>query len=499
MNCTGYQGSWPSSSLEACAALCEGCPRCRYISFTAVEGECSWFHNCPAIRTGAHLPGYSAAHTTYQVRGDNYQMRKDQYALSGLRPMEMDEYRIFAVSSLYFWRRHRQVVVGFFNSIAAIGGGPGMLVARSTHVCDEAEKLGVRCFIPYGCSLGSSMLSREKWHVVKHYLAHGRPVICAGVDVRLLQPVANLFSAFNATGAGNAVDAAFDGRARFFDDQGPGGHVLHFTPDMIVAFPTSKMRRFVDRILGELKASAWSPHTRLAGVSAEDVDGPEMLQQLRERVLDGLELTGPADQDLLQDALMSELYGRRLWVRKQYDARMKLRLAPLAARGVDGNKPYKMDMPALPMVRGVYGTLVKSPMLNVLLTDGRGVWDGYGANGLPCSRCSDWDTRTTMAVHCLAKESACLDLSNCSCLDEGLRARLRRTNMELPWAGRSVHAGLAWKTQGVQSASGRQKSTPAASRSRDPTFKTRAAKSINQKAGRLTPVRPMSPHSGLDR
>ena len=46
----GESGSWPLSpelcSPEQCAARCRACDRCRYISYSIANGECSWFRRC---------------------------------------------------------------------------------------------------------------------------------------------------------------------------------------------------------------------------------------------------------------------------------------------------------------------------------------------------------------------------------------------------------------------------------------------------------------------
>ena len=50
---TGRHGAWDAaqiavSSLEACAMYCLAhCPRCRFVSFSANNKDCSWYHSCP--------------------------------------------------------------------------------------------------------------------------------------------------------------------------------------------------------------------------------------------------------------------------------------------------------------------------------------------------------------------------------------------------------------------------------------------------------------------
>ena len=134
---------------------------------------------------------------------------------------------------------------------------------------------------------------------------------------------------------------------------------------------------------------------------------------------------------MLYDILMSVLYGRSLWTRRQFVARMTLHLKPLADRGFDGNALYRKGLPLLPMQRGTFGTRVTTPHLSILLTDDLGVRGGLNRAGLPCDRCDDWDPGTTLAVHCLDKKTACIDLSNCSCLDERLRVQLAKSLRKL--------------------------------------------------------------------
>ena len=48
---TGHKGSWRAShagihSLDACAARCARCARCRYVSFSLVADDCSWYLEC---------------------------------------------------------------------------------------------------------------------------------------------------------------------------------------------------------------------------------------------------------------------------------------------------------------------------------------------------------------------------------------------------------------------------------------------------------------------
>ena len=51
-NCVaGNHGSWNTTSyglhtLGACALKCLSCSRCRFVSFSVVHEDCSWYHHC---------------------------------------------------------------------------------------------------------------------------------------------------------------------------------------------------------------------------------------------------------------------------------------------------------------------------------------------------------------------------------------------------------------------------------------------------------------------
>lgn len=71
---TGDAGSWHAlarraRSLKRCAALCEGCPRCHYVSLSLKNDDCSWFHSC-ALPLEQGTPGVANgnSYTTVQVR-----------------------------------------------------------------------------------------------------------------------------------------------------------------------------------------------------------------------------------------------------------------------------------------------------------------------------------------------------------------------------------------------------------------------------------------------
>ena len=71
----GISGAWHMSKLtrrdedalrESCVERCMRCARCRFISFSIVWGDCSWYHDCEmgALKTelgGTAINGYSSA------------------------------------------------------------------------------------------------------------------------------------------------------------------------------------------------------------------------------------------------------------------------------------------------------------------------------------------------------------------------------------------------------------------------------------------------------
>ena len=47
----GAKGGWNSTALgiadlAGCAARCARCARCRYVSFSLLHEDCSWYHSC---------------------------------------------------------------------------------------------------------------------------------------------------------------------------------------------------------------------------------------------------------------------------------------------------------------------------------------------------------------------------------------------------------------------------------------------------------------------
>ena len=73
-----------------------------------------------------------------------------------------------------------------------------------------------------------------------------------------------------------------------------------------------------------------------------------------------------------------------------------------------------------------HGVRVSTEGLRAFLTDDRLIRDGdfKFREGLPCKKCG-WDVGAVMALHCNRKRPECLDVSQCACLSESFRERVR--------------------------------------------------------------------------
>ena len=63
------KGAWDAaaaniSSLAACVARCRGCQRCRWVSWSAEHGDCSWYYACTTMHTNHD----GASYVTRRVR-----------------------------------------------------------------------------------------------------------------------------------------------------------------------------------------------------------------------------------------------------------------------------------------------------------------------------------------------------------------------------------------------------------------------------------------------
>jgi len=350
------------------------------------------------------------------TRGRHTCSPPDQYALSNLKPPDINHYDVFTLASPYFWQRHEPVITGFFHNLRAVGSR-GLLVSRRTSHCDRATKLGFKCVTschhPH-----DAMLSKEKWHVLRHFLRFGKAVMAAGADVRLLAPVRSLFRA-----SGTTVDMTFDGRIH-------NGRIYWFTPDLLIAFATPRSSAFVEQMLRDVADSeSTDADVHVKGIRAADVDGEANLNTLRTHQSS---LAGPAEQDLLFDSFVSFLHNTTLWARKRYVARQQLDLKPLPHQIKDeGRREYSHGLPRLEGRWTHFGFEAVTPRLRVLLTSERMVLNAnMRKNGLPCGTewrptCGDWEaSRTTLALHCGGKAAACLDLSLCPCLSNTFRQRV---------------------------------------------------------------------------
>ena len=66
-----HKGVWAAAELPMCIKWCHQCVNCRFVSFSAEFGDCSWFHSCKKLRAGQDLKGYIPSHRTWQVRFAN--------------------------------------------------------------------------------------------------------------------------------------------------------------------------------------------------------------------------------------------------------------------------------------------------------------------------------------------------------------------------------------------------------------------------------------------
>ena len=60
----GAKGSWNATALgiadlAGCAARCARCARCRYVSYSPLHEDCSWFHACKTNDLKMRWAGYT--------------------------------------------------------------------------------------------------------------------------------------------------------------------------------------------------------------------------------------------------------------------------------------------------------------------------------------------------------------------------------------------------------------------------------------------------------
>lgn len=335
----------------------------------------------------------------------------EEYSLDKLDVLKYD---LFVCSSSAFWSivsraGHRSVVLGFFEQAWRIGSS-AFLVSHSRRVCEEANTLhGIPCVLGRGFNASfDRMMMMERFHVIQHFLRCGRPIVFAGSDVRFTMPVKSLLIAARSE---VEVDAAFEATATRIGREDATGTVLSFTPDIIVAYPTERMATFVASVLRAFSAPVFE------GLPLE----------LRSPALLGFrkELTGPAQQDMLMDVLLSTLHGRPLSLRKAALARDILswpeaeQRRPRRGPRIDGRADLRQRarLGGFELLQSAHGDVLRSPRLEVLMMQGKLTLAAMA----PCARrkCLQWSPRLVHALHCVGKSPACLDLSQCGCPEVG--------------------------------------------------------------------------------
>lgn len=329
-----------------------------------------------------------------------------------MKPFSLDAldwrgFEVFTVASQQFWfglparEGYRSVVVQFFAQLQRIGSA-GFLVSHALGVCNEATELhGIPCVFSRNFSRRSdSMMSMERWRVIEHFMARGRPIVCAGADVRFVQSIRSMQTAMQSA---VHVDAAFEAAALLYSG---GGTVRAFTPDLILAWPTPRTVEFVRQVLAELRASP--------------LQGLPMEMQQKRLLKYRTELVGPAQQDLLMDVLLSALHGKPVFLRRTALARELLRLTSERQQLRRGPRiDERADVRArkglgkLHVARTPHGPVLQSPHFAALMTSDASTVTAFA----PCAprKCARWSPRLVYALHCLGKHPGCLNVSQCDC------------------------------------------------------------------------------------
>ena len=205
-----------------------------------------------------------------------------------LANLDVRSYEVFAVASVRFWQERRPLIKAFFVHLRDIGSA-GFLATSVPSVCREAltELPGIACVAGMHYRYDGA-LSKERWRILLHFARRGRGLVYAGLDVRFVWPVASL----TRFAAQHSADAAFEG-------SGDGQH-LHFTPDLAAVFPTARAIALLEALMVQLRARS--------------LDG--LPTYMQDRSLLRYNLMGPAEQDLLADALLSVLYNTTVAIRK---------------------------------------------------------------------------------------------------------------------------------------------------------------------------------------
>ena len=222
-------------------------------------------------------------------------------ASSLLSDLDVTRFDAFTVCTPLFWRKRRQVVLGLFQNLLAVGSR-GFLVSHQPEVCTAAHAEQVECVVSKRFAPErDKMMSKERWHVIMHFLAAGRRILLVGADVRLLVSVPRLAAAVGG------VDLGFGAGTRASE---PMKRITHFTPDLVLATPTTRAVAFVQALL-------------------ELVDAPRSVAglpvQYRRSELLNHDLAGPAQQDLLFDTLLTVLHNKSIFLHRARNARDVLR------------------------------------------------------------------------------------------------------------------------------------------------------------------------------
>ena len=213
-----------------------------------------------------------------------------------LHAIDVRMFEVFSVATPRFWRLRSDVVLGLFSHLKSMHGSTALLISQEEHVCEQVSRRGISCVVSRHFSNQSvadldTMMSKERWFIIDHFLQRGQRIIHCGADLRFTQPPRRLFE------VSGSVDSAVDGLVNLDISA-----VVHFTPDLLLFNPTAKGITFVRAILAAFRAP-----------TAEGLP-PELLRP--EVMRDRKGLMGPAQQDLLMDTLLSTFYSRPVSLRK---------------------------------------------------------------------------------------------------------------------------------------------------------------------------------------
>jgi len=416
---------------SACAGLCSNTTGCRAFSHGRRWNNCQLCSACNLTAVGGNRgyrswsfgTGLDSPAASWEWWPDN--ASRTDFALSSF---DVRRYDVFTLCSLHFWRERRDLVVGFFAHLRDVNTS-GFLVTPSAPLCrDVTASLGVACVSTQSYRLDGA-LSKERWRVILHCLQRQHRIAYAGLDVRFLHPVRTLLHETGSSQKGSAVDVGFEGA---FDRR--AGRVSSFTPDLAWGFPTSRAIGFLTSLTSQLRERS--------------LDGlPEYMR--REPSLLAYNVMGPAEQDLLRDALLGYLYNRSVAVNKYQlalggaeDLCRRLgrcvsphtnaslpECPPGGGRDTPPTSPShwacgaaavlgEAALERLPFAPSGLGGVVTSPTLTAFLSDGKGVMSGaLACNGARPTACvAPPHGRRPLAIHCGGKDPACLTLAGCPCL-----------------------------------------------------------------------------------